>query len=214
MAAGNDRQADGNGRQPRGGLGDPRCGGVGYLLSCSGRTLARIGRPGDAAALYTEMRIRDEVPHLYGFGDRAEQEWFKLLTTVQGVGARVGLSLLSVLDAEALALAIASGDKASLARADGVGPKLAARIAAELKDRAQTLSLRVVVGKAQGAAGDGQPSASPNAEAVSALVNLGYSRGDAFAAVAAVAGEGEQQLGELIRRALRELSGGAKDIVR
>jgi Holliday junction DNA helicase RuvA len=190
--------------------------GVGYILSCSGRTLARLGRPGTAASLYTEMRIRDEVPHLYGFGDRAEQEWFRLLTTVQGVGGRVGLAILSVLDAEALALAIASGDKAALARADGVGPKLAARISAELKDRAQTLSLRVVVGKTPGATGDGQAPASPNAEAVSALVNLGYARADAFAAVAAVSGAGgtDQPLGEIIRKALRELSGGAKEIVR
>lgn len=189
--------------------------GVGYLLSCSGRTLARLGRPGVSASLYTEMRIRDEVPYLYGFGDRAEQEWFRLLTTVQGVGSRVALALLSVLDVESLALAIASGDKAALARADGVGPKLAARIAAELKDRAQTLSLRVVVGKAQGAEGAAQPAASPNAEAISALVNLGYARADAFAAVAAVSGgAGEQPLGELIRRALRELAGAAHEAIR
>jgi len=187
--------------------------GVGYVLSCSGRTLARLGRPGIAASLFTEMRIRDEVPHLFGFADRAEQDWFRLLTTVQGVGGRVALAILSALDAESLALAIASGDKAALARADGVGPKLAARIAAELKDRAQTVSLRVVVGKAP-ADGQAQPAASPNAEAVSALVNLGYARADAFAAVAAVSQGGDRPLGELIRSALRELSGAVKETVR
>jgi len=189
-------------------------GGVGYVLSCPGRALARLGRPGEPAVLYTEMRIRDEVPHLYGFGDRAEQEWFRLLTTVQGVGGRVALAILSALDPQALALAIATGDKAALSRADGVGPKLAARIASELKDRAQTLSLKVVVGRAPLKPGDKNPAASPNAEAVSALINLGYGRADAFAAVAAVSGDGELPLTEIIRKALRELSGAVKETVR
>ena len=185
--------------------------GVGYLLSCSGRTLGRLGRPGTDAVLYTEMRIRDEVPHLYGFGDRAEQDWFRMLTTVQGVGGRVALAILSALELDALAHAVASGDKASLSRAEGVGPKLAARISAELKDKAQTLSLRVIVGAKPSASGAGAPAASPNAEAVSALVNLGYARADAFAAVAAVNAEG-QPLAEIIRKALRELSGSKESV--
>jgi Holliday junction DNA helicase RuvA len=182
-------------------------GGVGYLASCSGRTLAALGRPGGNVALFTETRLRDEIPHLYGFGSRAEQDWFRILTMVQGVGARVALSLLSVLDPDALALAVASGDKAALSRADGVGPKLAARIAAELKDRAQTLSLKIVVAKAPGAA----IAPQPNAEAVSALVNLGYGRAEAFAAVTAVA-TGGQTLDELIRLALRALSATAREM--
>jgi Holliday junction DNA helicase RuvA len=182
-------------------------GGVGYLAACSGQTLARLGRPGERVMLFTETRLRDEVPHLYGFGSRAEQDWFRILTMVQGVGARVALSLLSVLDPDALALAVASGDKAALARADGVGPKLAARIAAELKDRAQTLSLKIVVAKAPGATTAPQPTA----EAVSALVNLGYGRAEAFAAVTAVA-TGGQTLDELIRLALRALSATAREM--
>jgi Holliday junction DNA helicase RuvA len=187
-------------------------GGVGYFASCSGQTLARLGRPGTAATLYTEIRLRDEIPHLYGFGGRAEQDWFRLLTTVQGVGAKVALAILSVLDADALARALAAGDKAALARADGVGPKLAARIAAELKDRAQTISLRIVVERPAGGSPAMQPEPQPNAEAVSALINLGYARADAYAAVMRVAEQGEKPLGELIRLALRELSAAAREM--
>jgi Holliday junction DNA helicase RuvA len=178
--------------------------GVGYQLSCSGQTLARLDKPGTAAAFHTEMRMRDEVPHLYGFVERAELEWFRTLTTVQGVGAKVALAILSVLTPDALAMALSAGDKAALSRADGVGPKLAARIAAELKDKAQTQSLRVVLGRPDAKAP--QVAANqPNAEAVSALVNLGYGRADAFAAVTSVAEDG-LGLNEVIRRALRELS--------
>ena len=185
--------------------------GVGYQLSCSAQTLARLEKPGSLAAFHTEMRMRDEVPHLYGFVERAELDWFRTLTTVQGVGAKVALAILSVLAPDTLALALAAGDKAALSRADGVGPKLAARIAAELKDRAQTQSLRIVVG--QSAASARLPAAQqPNAEAVSALVNLGYGRADAFAAVMAVAGAGDKPLGELIRLALRELSATAREM--
>jgi Holliday junction DNA helicase RuvA len=185
--------------------------GVGYQLSCSGQTLARLEKPGAPAAFHTEMRMRDEIPHLYGFVERAELDWFRTLTTVQGVGAKVALSILSVLAPDALAMALAAGDKAALTRADGVGPKLAARIAAELKDRAQTQSLRIVVDQATT---PNRPAAAqqPNAEAVSALVNLGYSRADAFAAVMAVAGKGDLPLGDLIRLALRELSATAREM--
>lgn len=185
--------------------------GVGYQLSCSGQTLARLEKPGAPAAFHTEMRMRDEVPHLYGFVERAELDWFRTLTTVQGVGAKVALAILSVLAPDALALALVAGDKAALARADGVGPKLAARIAAELKDRAQNLSLRIVV-DSSAAPARVPPVQQPNAEAVSALVNLGYGRADAFAAVMAVAGKGDLPLGELIRLALRELSATARDM--
>jgi Holliday junction DNA helicase RuvA len=186
--------------------------GVGYQVSCSAQTLARLEKPGAPATFHTEMRMRDEVPHLYGFIERAELDWFRILTTVQGVGAKVALAILSVLTPDALVLALASGDKASLARADGVGPKLAARIAAELKDKAQNLSLRIVVDRGVAAPGKPLPVQQPNAEAVSALVNLGYGRADAFAAVMAVAGNGEQPLNELIRLALRELSATAREM--
>jgi len=186
--------------------------GVGYQVSCSAHTLARLEKPGAPATFHTEMRMRDEVPHLYGFVERGELDWFRILTTVQGVGAKVALAILSVLTPDALVLALASGDKASLARADGVGPKLAARIAAELKDKAQNLSLRIVVDRGAAAPGKPQPVQQPNAEAVSALVNLGYGRADAFAAVMAVAGNGELPLNELIRLALRELSATAREM--
>jgi holliday junction DNA helicase RuvA len=179
--------------------------GVGYQLSCSAQTLARLDKPGTAAAFHTEMRMRDEVPHLYGFVERGELDWFRTLTTVQGVGAKVALNILSVLAPDALAMALAAGDKAQLSRADGVGPKLAARIAAELKDKAQTQSLRIVVGRTDTGAPQTAAAPQPNAEAVSALVNLGYGRADAFAAVMAVDAPG-QNLNELIRLALRELS--------
>jgi Holliday junction DNA helicase RuvA len=186
--------------------------GVGYLVACSSQTLARL-RSGIAASLFTEMRLKDEVPHLYGFGDRAEQDWFRLLTTVQGVGARVALAILSALAPEALALAVAAGDKAALSRAEGVGPKLATRIASELKDKAQTVSLRIVVDGQNRAAG-APPAGSANAEAVSALVNLGYGRGDAFAAVVAAAGGADLPLDELIRKALKTLSRVADEAAR
>ena len=186
--------------------------GVGYQVSCSAQTLARLEKPGAPATFHTEMRMRDEVPHLYGFVERAELDWFRILTTVQGVGTKVALAILSVLTPDALVLALASGDKASLARADGVGPKLAARIAAELKDKAQNLSLRIVVDRGAAGPSKPQPAQQPNAEAVSALVNLGYGRADAFAAVMAVAGNGDLPLNELIRLALRELSATAREM--
>ena len=182
--------------------------GVGYQVSCSAQTLARLEKPGAPATFHTEMRMRDEVPHLYGFVERAELEWFRTLTIVQGVGAKVALAILSVLTPEALVLALASGDKAALSRADGVGPKLAARIAAELKDKAQNLSLRIVVDRADAAPGRPQPAQQPNAEAVSALVNLGYGQTQAGVAVsAAMRKAGEDAATErLIRLALKELA--------
>jgi Holliday junction DNA helicase RuvA len=186
-------------------------GGVGYLVSCSAKTLTRLGRPGDAVTIFTETRVRDELPHLYGFGSRGEQEWFRALTTVQGVGAKVALSILSVLDPDALSMALAAGDKAALARADGVGPKLAARIAAELKDRAQIGALRAVAARPVGQAPAAALPTQPSAEAVSALVNLGFGRAEAYAAVMRIASEGEQPVSELIRLGLRELSAHARE---
>ena len=177
--------------------------GVGYLVACSGRTLGRLS-VGAAASLVIETQMREEALHLFGFLDTAERDWFRLLQTVQGVGARLALAVLSLLAPDELATAIAAQDTASLRNVSGVGPKAAQRIVAELKDRAHAVSPSViVVADAAGAAGEGGTG-----EAVSALVNLGYSRGEAFTAVATAArelGEGAD-VGGLIRRGLKVLA--------
>ena len=110
-------------------------GGVGYLVFCSTRTTTQLPPPGGPARLLIETHVREDHIHLYGFIDAVERDWFRLLTTVQGVGARLALALLSAVSPDQLALAILSQDKATLARADGVGPRLAARIANELRDK-------------------------------------------------------------------------------
>ena len=110
-------------------------GGVGYLVACPTRTLAALPRPGEAVDLLIETQVRDDSITLYGFGSGAERSWFRLLQTVQGVGARVALGILSVLGPDELARAVVAQDKAALARATGVGPRLAGRITSELKDR-------------------------------------------------------------------------------
>src|SRR5947209_8862722 len=158
-------------------------GGVGYLAFCSTRTIGRLPPPGAAARLLVETHVREDHIHLYGFVDTAERDWFRVLTTVQGVGARLALAILSVLSPDALALAIFAQDKASLTRADGVGAKLAARIVNELRDKVGGLGL------APAAAGEVTPvnagAVGPASDAVSALVNLGYRRAEAFTAVSA-----------------------------
>ncbi|CAO3406209.1 Holliday junction branch migration protein RuvA [Azospirillum largimobile] len=185
--------------------------GVGYLLSCSNRTLSRMVA-GERVSLVVETFIREERIVLHGFGDQAEREWFKLLTTIQGVGARLALSILGVLDPDQLTRAIASQDKTALVRADGVGPKVAARILNELKDKVGNLALGPAA-TAGAPAGKGAPAAAPGAspalaDAVSALVNLGYGRSEAFGAVVAagrVLGD-DAGVSDLIRQGLKELS--------
>ncbi|WP_042702916.1 Holliday junction branch migration protein RuvA [Azospirillum sp. B506] len=185
--------------------------GVGYLLSCSNRTLSRMA-VGERLSLVVETFIREERIVLHGFGDQAERDWFKLLTTIQGVGARLALSILGVLDPDQLTRAIASQDKTALVRADGVGPKVAARILNELKDKVGNLALGPAA-SAGAPAGKGAPAAVPGAspalaDAVSALVNLGYGRSEAFGAVVAagrVLGDGAG-VSDLIRQGLKELS--------
>jgi holliday junction DNA helicase RuvA len=177
--------------------------GVGYLVFASARTLGRVPARGEPMRLLIETHVREDHIHLYGFADEAERSWFRLLTTVQGVGARLGLAILSVLAPDALATAILAQDKAALSRADGVGQKLATRIASELKDKVGGIALGPAV-----AASAGVPNGAAAADAVSALVNLGYSRSDAFGAVAQAA----KRLGDaakidaLIRIGLQELS--------
>jgi Holliday junction DNA helicase RuvA len=180
-------------------------GGVGYLAFCSTRTLGRLPPAGGAAHLLIETHVREDHIHLYGFIDTAERDWFRLLTTVQGVGARLALAILSAVPPEALTLAILAGDKSALTRADGVGPRLAARVVNELRDKLGGLAAAAPIAAAAAAL----PDEGATADAVSALVNLGYRRAEAYGAVAAAA----RQLGEaaavdaLIKAGLRELAG-------
>jgi len=184
-------------------------GGVGYLVFASGRTLARLAI-GEAAVLYIETHVREDHIHLYGFADTLERDWFKLLTTVQGVGAKAGLAIQSVLSADEVSRAILSGDKAAITRAPGVGPKLAARIISELKDKVSAItlgqSLKTEVGSVPGASVEHAQSAV--SDAVSALVNLGYSPSQAVGVVSEAAGEigTEADVGGLIKAGLTKLA--------
>jgi Holliday junction DNA helicase RuvA len=182
-------------------------GGVGYLVFASTRTLGRLPAPGGPARLLIETHVREDHIHLYGFVDAAERDWFRLLTTVQGVGARLALAILSAVASEELTLAIVSQDRTTLSRADGVGPKLAARIVNELRDKVGGLAL---IATNSAASGVTAIEAGPNADAVSALVNLGYRRAEAFGAVAAASrrlGDGAK-IDALIRAGLQELAQG------
>lgn len=173
--------------------------GVGYLVAASTRTLSALGAIGDEVVLHTEMQVSDDAIRLIGFATAEERDWFRLLTSVQGVGARVALAILSALTGDDLHRAIMSGDKAMVARSQGVGPKLAQRIVNELKDKAGG----VVLG------GGGAPVASPgsfSADAVSALQNLGFRPAEASAAVAKAEGElgADASLDALVRLALKK----------
>ncbi|MBV9554844.1 MAG: Holliday junction branch migration protein RuvA [Alphaproteobacteria bacterium] len=185
-------------------------GGVGYLVFASTRTIGRLPPTGGAARLLVETHVREDHIHLYGFADAAERDWFRLLTTVQGVGAKVALAILSAVAPEELTLAIVAQDKATMARADGVGPKLAARIVNELKDKVGGMALAATNAAARApAAAAAEPGAT--GDAVSALVNLGYRRAEAFGAVAAASrrlGAGVK-VDALIRAGLQELAQGA-----
>ncbi len=182
-------------------------GGVGYNLFASRRTLSLLPGAGEAASLLVETHVREDHIHLFGFIDQAERDWFRLLGTVQGVGAKMALAILSALPPEDLAQAIAAQDKAQLTRANGVGPKLAGRIVAELKDKAAGRAFGPVAGS-QAVNGIGAVSGSDGEDAVSALVNLGYGRSEAFGAVA----QASRRLGEgapleaLVKEGLKELA--------
>jgi Holliday junction DNA helicase RuvA len=182
--------------------------GVGYLVHCSARTLQALPPAGEAATLSIETWVREDQINLYGFANELEREWFKLLTEVQGVGARVALAVLSTLKTAELANAIALGDKAAVTRTPGVGAKLAQRIVTELKDKAPAFaSVDPAVVRLAGDLSD-KRAPQPVADAVSALINLGYGEIQASAAVAAAAqsaGDGATTQ-QLIRTALRELA--------
>lgn len=182
--------------------------GVGYVVQCSTRTLQKLPRPGEAAALAIETQVREDAIRLFGFASDAERDWFRLLQSVQGVGSKVALAILSVLAPAELSSAIGLQDKAAVARAPGVGPKLAARIVAELKDKAPVFgSVDPAVARLAGE-DEAKAAPAPVRDAISALVNLGYARPQAAAAVAAAVKElGENaEASALIRRGLKELA--------
>jgi Holliday junction DNA helicase RuvA len=182
--------------------------GVGYVVHCSSRTLQNLPSTGEAATLSIETHVREDMIRLFGFRSDAEREWFRLLQTVQGVGAKVALGILSVLDPGALATAIATSDKGAVSRGPGVGPKLAARIVAELKDKAPAFGHVDPALIRLSDAMEDKKAPQPVADAVSALVNLGYAQAQASAAIAAAlrqAGE-EAEAKTLIRFGLRELA--------
>ena len=187
-------------------LEDGRCvidvNGVGYLVHASTRTLAALPASAEPARLFVETQVREDAIVLYGFLDKAERDWFRLLTTVQGVGGRVALSVLSALSPHDLAAAIAAGDRASLTRAAGVGARLAARLLTELRDKAGAMPTVAGIAAAS-------PAAPGLAEdAVSALINLGYRRMEVQPVVARTVGRlgDAAPLDAVIRESLKELA--------
>ncbi len=200
-------------------------GGVGYVVHCAPGTIAALAGPGEAAALYTELVVREDLMQLYGFRTLAEREWHRLLTAVQGVGARVSLSLIDALGVAGLGRALAAGDAQALRRAPGVGPKLAMRIASELKGKAPAMmalgagprtaqrpggvaprpGAETAAAQAGIAAAAEEGDLAASADALSALVNLGYDRIEAATAVAEAGTEGAVGEAALIRSALRSL---------
>jgi holliday junction DNA helicase RuvA len=181
-------------------------GGVGYLAFCSARTLRRLPAEGAAVRLFIETHVRDDHIHLYGFFDTAERDWFRLLTTVQGVGPRLAMALLSAASADELALAVMAQDKAALTSAEGVGARLAARIVNELKDKIDGVAAPAVPAA-------GMPTAPPfdhgaAADAVAALENLGVGRSEAQGAIAAASRRlgSEAAADLLIKGGLEELA--------
>lgn len=180
--------------------------GVGYLVAASARTLHDLV-VGGPATLLVETIVREDAIALYGFLATAERDWFRILTTVQGVGARVALSILSTLAPDEIARAIAAQDRGTLSRPAGVGPKLAARLATELKDKAAAFGIAPAA-KGEEAGVSAAPSGSVNEDAVSALVNLGYRRVEAFGAVARATQRlgADAKIDAVIRAGLQELS--------
>ena len=194
-------------------------GGVGYVVYCAAPTLARLPAPGEVAALYTELVVREDLMQLIGFRTLAEREWHRLLTSVQGVGARASLAILGTCGPDGVGRALALGDAGAIRAAPGVGPKLAQRIVNELKDKAPTVMALGAAGQRQASASESgavpavsspqqsEGHAAAAADALSALINLGYDRGEAAAAVARAAGDApEAEAPALIRAALKTLA--------
>lgn len=194
-------------------------GGVGYAVHCSAPTLARMPAPGEVAALYTELVVREDLLQLVGFRTLAEREWHRLLTSVQGVGAKASLAILGACGPDGVSRALALGDAGAIRAAPGVGPKLAQRIVNELKDKAPAVMALGAAGQRRAAASgpvaaseapaleEPAGDAAASADALSALINLGYDRGEAAAAVAAAATEmPEAEAPALIRAALKTLA--------
>ena len=185
--------------------------GVGYLVHISGRTQGQLATQDGAVTILTEMIVREDSMTLYGFHDASERDAFRLLITVQGVGAKAAMAILSVLSPADLSSAIMAGDKAMVARADGVGPKIAQRVVNELAEkigRFPSLGDGLTMNVAGTSAGEDAPVASVMGDALSALINLGYGRTEAHAALLRVqqAGEADDLYG-LIAGALREIGG-------
>jgi Holliday junction DNA helicase RuvA len=193
-------------------------GGVGYHVFCSSRTIAALPQVGEAAQLIIEMHVREDHIHMYGFPDTVERDWFRLLSTVQRVGNKMALTILGAHSPQALAHAIIAKDTTAFSRISGVGPKLAERIVTELKDKATKLptssfqpvsgntATAIVSGK-KGKKTEAAPAANHVDDAISALVNLGYSRSEAYGAAlkANTATEGKAGLDQLIKLCLKEL---------
>jgi Holliday junction DNA helicase RuvA len=194
-------------------------GGVGYHVFCSARTIAALPPVGEAAQLIIEMHVREDHIHMYGFPDTVERDWFRLLSTVQRVGNKMALTILGAHSPQALAHAIIAKDTTAFSRISGVGPKLAERIVTELKDKATKLptssfqpvssgtATAIVSGK-KGKKTEAAPAASNHVDdAISALVNLGYSRSEAYGAAlkSNTASEGKASLDQLIKLCLKEL---------
>ncbi len=179
--------------------------GVGYLVQASARTLAALGKADDFATVFTEMQVSENDMRLIGFATREERDWFRLLTGVQGVGGKVGLAILSAIEPQDLALAIGSGDAAMVARANGVGPKLASRIVNELKDKVGALA---GIGGGAKLMSGGTASGGHAGDALSALANLGFKPSEAGAAVALAVEElgADASLDALVRLALKKAS--------
>ncbi|MCV3272901.1 Holliday junction branch migration protein RuvA [Roseobacter sinensis] len=194
--------------------------GVGYLVYCSERTLAALPGPGEGVALFTDLVVREDLMQLFGFPTLVEKEWHRLLTSVQGVGAKASLAILGTLGADGVSRAIALGDWTAVKAAKGVGPKIAQRVVLDLKDKAPgVMAMGGTVAAATGAAGAevietpapaapaAQAPSSAQADALSALGNLGYSPGDAAGAVAQAVSEApEAETPALIRAALKLLA--------
>lgn len=182
--------------------------GVGYIAFCSGRTLRMLPDIGGMVSLIIETHVREDHIHLYGFGSAIEREWFKILTTVQGVGVKMGMAILGHFSPEQIINCIAAQDKKALTQVSGVGPKLAERIVVELKSAVGKMvggAMPMVVTTEK--AGKKTIEASNSDDAVSALVHLGYQRTDAFTAVARVMQQSPQaKLDQLIRDSLKELA--------